>query len=80
MLQKDPQNNGKKFLFNFWTTSDFDEKAIELLTSVTIKNNVEIHWKNGKDVLKLAKEKKLHGVIKTLNEYYFKNFLDKMLY
>lgn len=80
LLQKDPQNNGKKFLFNFWTTSDFDEKAIELLTSVTIKNNVEIHWKNGKDVLKLAKEKKLHGVIKTLNEYYFKNFLDKMLY
>ena len=80
LLQKDPQNNGKKFLFNFWTTSDFDEKAIKLLTTVTFKNNVEIHWKNGKDILKLAKEKKLHGIIKTLNEYYFKNFLDKMLH
>lgn len=77
-ISANEERNNKKFIFNFWTSSDFDKDAIELF-SKRHNNLLEIHWKNGEEIMQKLKEYKLTGALKMLNDYFLKNFLDKQL-
>ena len=77
-ISANEERNNKKFIFNFWTSSDFDKDAIELF-SKRHNNLLEIHWKNGEEIMQKLKEYKLTGAQKMLNDYFLKNFLYKQL-
>ena len=73
------ERNNKKFTFHFWTSSNFSNEALELLEKKKNKLHIEIKWKNGQEIMREIKKYKLKGAEKMLNDYFFKNFLDKQL-
>ena len=79
LISMNEERNNKKFTFHFWTSSNFSNEALELLEKKKNKLHIEIKWKNGQEIMREIKQYKLKGAEKMLNDYFFKNFLDKQL-
>lgn len=79
LISTNQANINKKFIFNFWTSSDFTAEALSLLENTKDKAQFEIRWKNGENLKNSIKEKGLKGAEKMLKDYFFKNYLNKQL-
>ncbi len=79
MISMNAERNNKKFIFNFWTSSRFSEESVDLLQKKITNPQIKIQWKDGPEIMQEIKKYKLKGAEKILNDYFFKNFLDKQL-
>jgi hypothetical protein len=53
--------------FSFWTSSDFEPKALECLLYHKKRNTkITLDWKNGRDILAIVKEDKLNSIADVL--------------
>lgn len=65
---------GDKISFEFWTTSTFSKDALALLKEEKYKRKRNlIDWKEGKNILELARHRKQKKIVDILNEQYFKH-------
>lgn len=79
LIAMNEERNNKKFIFNFWTSSSFSEESINLLKEKNTNSQIEIQWRDGPEIMQEIKKHKLKGAEKMLNDYFFKNFLDKQI-
>lgn len=68
----------RKLTFEYWTSSDFSPEAIEELAEFKQRNNkITINWKNGSDILSIARDDNLTSIVNTLNDHYLKHPLSQ---
>lgn len=64
----------RKLTFEYWTSSAFTPEAEEKLKAFREKNHrVCIDWKDGKQILQIARQDRLNTIVDALNEHYFKH-------
>ncbi|HHW5418714.1 TPA: hypothetical protein ACU24Z_003783 [Escherichia coli] len=60
--------------FSFWTSSDFEPEALELLLHQKQRNTkISLDWKNGRDILSIVKEDNLKSIADVLQEHYLRH-------
>jgi hypothetical protein len=60
--------------FEFWTTATFSQSAIEFLTTAQARlKKFRIAWKDGDEVLALARASRNKRIAETLNEHYLRH-------
>jgi len=64
----------RKMTFSFWTSSDFEPEALELLLYQKQRNTkITLDWKNGRDILSIVKEDNLKSIADVLQEHYLRH-------
>ncbi|ENF1950572.1 hypothetical protein ABQK02_003802 [Salmonella enterica subsp. enterica] len=64
----------RKMTFSFWTSSDFEPKALECLLYHKQRNTkITLDWKNGREILAIVKEDKLNSIADVLQEHYLRH-------
>lgn len=76
----DKRFHGYKFGFEFWTTGQFDEDALQLLEEEKERRRrrITLNWKNGHEVREYAKRAKKKSILDTLDQHYFKHPLARL--
>lgn len=70
---------GYKIGFEFWTTGQFDEDALQLLVAEKKKRKkITLGWRDGQQVREYAKRANNKSISNTLNEHYFRHPLTKL--
>ncbi len=65
---------GHKFGFEFWTTGQFEEDALQLLEKEKRQRvRTTLGWRDGQQVKEYARELDNQSILKTLNEHYFRH-------
>ncbi len=60
-----------KMSFEYWTSGEFSDEAIDLLKKKNLEiKKYNINWKNGKDIVKYARDIKSTSMVDTLNQHY----------
>ncbi|QZE31426.1 hypothetical protein [Pantoea ananatis] len=68
----------RKLTFEYWTSSTYTPEAEEKLKAFRDKNNrINVGWKDGQQILEIARKDRLTTITETLNEHYFKHPLSK---
>lgn len=64
----------RKLTFAYWTSSDFTPEATALLEQFKEKNSrISIEWKNGEQIVDVAREDNLTSIVTVLHEHYAKH-------
>lgn len=79
-LSRDDRYSGSKIQFEFWTIGGFMPDALDVLEGAqsTIRK-YGIAWKDGKAIQDYARSLSAPGVVKILDEHYFKHPVTKIL-
>ena len=65
---------GCQFGFEFWTTGQFQEDALQLLTKEKQKRvKTTLNWRDGPKVKEYARKARNKSILDTLDEHYFKH-------
>lgn len=68
----------RKLTFEYWTSSTFTPEAEEKLKAFRDKNQrISVDWKDGQQILQIARQDRLNTIVDALNEHYFKHPLGK---
>jgi len=72
--------SGMKYVFEFWTTSDFESEAIEYLKERKSDiSKYEIEWRNGKYINDQASRLRNNTIKNILKQHYFNSPISKAL-
>jgi len=64
----------RKLTFEFWTSSDFTPDALALMKEFKLRNKrLNIAWKNGEQLITIAREDRLTSIVTVLNDHYVKH-------
>lgn len=70
-LRQRPENTNKTISFDYWTTSEFTDEALALLTNIkSFTRKYSVGWKNKNDIIAFFKKHNLQEQCNVLNEFY----------
>jgi Holliday junction resolvase len=70
-LKNNPDNNEKRIIFDFWSSSGFTKDAEKILleSQQTIKK-YSISWKNHESIIDLCRTNKLNAQLEIIRDYF----------
>lgn len=73
-LREEARFKDIKMTFEYWTSGNFTDEAIDYFKKKSSEiKKYNINWKNGKDILKYAREIKSTSMVDTLKQHYAKH-------